>query len=373
MRKAGRLFAALGFAVAFACSPPAEETVEEPVVRPVRFVEVEAIGGVRTRRFSGGAKAGTETQLSFKAQGTIEVLPVNVGDSVRAGALIAQLDPRDYELRVEQTEASLAQARAQAVNADAEFGRIRALFERDNASRGDYDSARARSESAAASVRAVEKQLEQATLQVDYTTLRSPIDGAVAEVLVEVNENVTVGKPIVVLTAGLRPEVEIPIPEVLIGDISQGDRVPNIRFDAIPDRTFSGVIAEVAVSTTRGLTTYPVTIQLSQLDSRILPGMAAEVILNLPVHGDSSRPLAPPHAVGEDREGRFVFVIAPEDGGFASVERRSVEVGDLTTSPRFGDALEILSGLSGGERIVSAGVSKITDGQRVRLEGEDSL
>ena len=101
---------------------------------------------------------------------------------------------------------------------------MRGLFERDNASQAEYDATRAARDSALAQVNSTQKKLETAQLQLEYTELHSPIDGAVAEVPVEVDENVLVGQPIVVLNAGAQPEVEVGIPEVLIREIRQGAR-----------------------------------------------------------------------------------------------------------------------------------------------------
>ena len=89
----------------------------EPLVRPVRYEEVYSTGSGRVRSFSGVAKAGVETNLSFKVSGTVRRLEVKVGDRVRAGQLIADLDPEDYELQVQDAEASLARGTAELRNA----------------------------------------------------------------------------------------------------------------------------------------------------------------------------------------------------------------------------------------------------------------
>ncbi len=364
----GLVFAACLLLAAAGCG--GEEVAVEPAPpRPVRYVTTYAVGAARVRTFSGAAKAGTQTNLSFKVQGTLDSLNVKLGDSVRKGRLIAEIDPTDYEIQVERAEASLAQAQAQAVSAAADLERVRNLYERNNAPQSDYDSALARAESAQANVRSIEKQLEQAKLQVAYCKLESPVSGSVAEVPVEVNENVRAGQAIVVLNAGELPEVEVSLPEALIGEVHPGMRIPSVTFDAIRGRTFAGQISEVAVSPPQGLTTYPVTVRLDGADPRILPGMAAEASFSF---GASGRPrhILPPHAVGEDREGRFVYVLKPTGDGLGAVERRAVVVGALVSSDRFGDGIEVLEGLEDGENVVTAGISRIADGQTVRLSEE---
>ena len=77
----------------------AEEPQPKPAIRPVRYQQVFSTGGSRDRSFSGIASAGEESNLSFKVRGTVKRVAVKVGDTVRAGQLIAQLDDRDYKLQ----------------------------------------------------------------------------------------------------------------------------------------------------------------------------------------------------------------------------------------------------------------------------------
>jgi multidrug efflux pump subunit AcrA (membrane-fusion protein) len=107
-------------------------------------------------------------------------------------------------------------------------------------------------------------------------------------------------------------------------------------------------------------TTFPVTARLREADPGIRSGMAAEVDFRFPVPGGSGRMLVTAVAVGEDRPGRFVFVL---DRGSATVHRRAVTVGDLTA-----EGLEVLSGLEAGDLIVTAGVRRLTDGERVLVQ-----
>ena len=91
----------------------AQELPQQEILRPVRSQQVYATGGARVRSFSGMARAGRETDLSFRVSGRIEELNVEVGDAVRAGHLIARLEPRDFEIAQRQAEANLAQSQAQ--------------------------------------------------------------------------------------------------------------------------------------------------------------------------------------------------------------------------------------------------------------------
>ena len=357
---AGLAFAWLGlnWLVAATSTEPARS---QPLVRPVRYVTVSKTGGLRTRIFSGVARAGAESSLSFRVSGTVTDLATGVGDQLRAGSLIAELDRVDFELQVRETEAALRQAMAIARNSAAELRRARNLYENDNASRTDLDAAVAASESANAQVELIEKRLELAQRQVDYTSLVAPVDGDIASVLVEVNENVASGQPVVVLASGAAPEVDFVVPEGLIRQIHKSSPAW-VVFDAIPSVRFPGVVTEVGVKATATGTMFPVTVRLDAEASHVRSGMAAEVAMEFGASDRLARFVLPSHAVAEDRDGRFVFVAERAADGLASVSRRPVTVGTFATG-----GIEIIAGLSDGEAVVTAGVSRLRDGDRVRL------
>lgn len=339
-----------------------KETVQE-VIRPVRYIEVFSTGGNRVRTFSGVAQAGVESNLSFKVAGTVQKMWVKVGDNVKAGQRIALIDPADYQLQVQQAQAALQQAEAQQRNADAAYERAMQLYENRNISKSDLDAARAAAESADAAVKSMEKQLELAQRQLNYTQLTAPIEGDIAQVSVEVNENVRSGQNIVSLTAGSQIEVKISVPEVLITQINEGKKV-TVTFDAVPGREFEATIIEVGVAAVEMTAAFPVTIRLDRASQEIRPGMAASVSIGFESTNQKERFIVPSSAVLEDRQGRFVFTVKPvsDQPDFGIVHRRPVSVGELTA-----EGLEIMQGLKDGDWVITAGMSRISDGQRVRL------
>ncbi len=339
-----------------------EKPEAEVLIRPVRYQPVYATGGTRVRKFSGVAQAGVESSLSFKVTGTVDKLSVKVGDEVRADQTIAKLDPADYELQVQQAQAALEQSEAQARSNRSNYERVRGLYENLNASRNDLDQARSTAESAEALVRASEKSLELARLQLDYTTLKSPVAGSIAAVAIDVNEHVTPGQSVAVITSGARMEVEVGVPEILIAQIREGDEVTAL-FDALPGEECRARVTEVGVASTGVVTTFPVTVLLDKNQPAIRPGMAAEAAFSFRSTDSRERFIVPPVAVGEDRQGRFAFVADPAEDGLGKVSRRAVTIGELTDQ-----GLEVFEGLFEGDLLITAGVSKIVDGQMVRLE-----
>ena len=349
------------FCVVSLISCSKEESSPEPIIRPVRYIQVFSSGGRQVRTFSGVAQAGVESKLSFKVAGTIKRLAVNVGDQVEAGRLIAELDAEDFRLQVQEAEASLTQAQAQERNASASYERVRDLYANRNASKQDLDQARSAYESAVASVESMDKRLELARRRFGYTRLKAPVGGSIASCPVETNENVQSGQTIVLLTSGSDLEVKVGIPEVIIAGVEEGSAV-TVTFDALPGKEFSGTVTEVGIATTEMAPTYPVTVRLNRTDPDIRPGMAANVAFTFQAKGSKERFIIPPVAVGEDRQGRFLFVLTPTEPGFGTVHRRPVTVGELT-----GRGIEILEGLTDGELVVIAGVSRIQDGLKVKV------
>ncbi len=332
-----------------------------PEIRPVRTHRVAPSEGAELRTLAGVARAGVESRLSFRVGGTVQQLRAALGDRVRAGHVLAVLDPADYELQVEEAEAALAQSQAGLRRAEADYDRVRALYENNNASKSELDAARAAAESAEAVVESGAKRLELARRQVDYTVLRAPSDGAIAMVTVEVNENVRSGQEVVLLVIGSHPEVQVAVPEVLIPRVYAGQPV-TVELAALGGRRLDGVVSEVGVAMTGTASTFTVTVRLVDAHPAIRSGMAADVTFRLVDENASERLLVPPVAVGEDRHGRYVFVVRQLDDGTARVERRGVTV---AASGGVG-GIEIVDGLEAGELIVTAGLRRMSEGMRVR-------
>ena len=340
------------------CGEPPPEVA--PRIRPVEWIEVGSESAGRQRTFSGTAQSGQESALSFRVPGRVATVHVNLGDRVETNDPIADLEPTDYRLGVDEAAAAASQQKSNLRSATTAYDRTRALYENNNASVQDLDVARAGFETAEAAVRAANKALERARRQLGYTSLKAPTTGYISSVPVEPNENVQAGQLVAVLSTEGRPEVRVAIPEGVIGDVHQGDAV-SVRFDAIAENV-SGTVQEVGMSALSQGATFPVTISLGTDDERIRPGMAADVTFTFQSEGAGRVVTVPPVAVGEDDNGRFAFVIRDVSEGQGTVHRVTVTTGDIT-----GDGLTIRTGIAPGDRVVTRGVHKLADGQTVRV------
>ena len=349
-----------GLLMSFGCAKKEEQ---KEVLRPVRYQEVLAEGGQRIRIFTGVAQAGIETNLSFKVSGTIQMVNVKIGQKVKAGNRIAFIDPSDYVLQYEDADAAVKNANAQERNAKSNFERVALLYENQNTSLSEFESARTQYESAKANEKSAKKRRKLAKAQLSYCKLFAPVDGVIAEVSIEENENVSVGQTVVLLNSGSDIEVRVSLPGVYISKVKVGDEV-NITFSSFKDQIYQGIVTEVAFTTGRAETTYPVSIKIKNPDDRIRPGMAVDVGFTFIYEGNTNKMIVSAFSVGEDPDGRFVFTVNPttNEVGIGLIERKEVTTGELTN-----EGIEITSGLKEGDLVVTAGVSKITDGMRVKL------
>ncbi|MDM3869869.1 efflux RND transporter periplasmic adaptor subunit [Porticoccus sp. W117] len=342
------------------CDDKAVDT--EPQLRPVRTVTLDAPSSSRTRVFSGSSQSSQESRLSFKVSGTIVEMPAQVGDRLQPGTLIARLDPTSFQLKVQQSSASLQQAEANARSADASYQRTKDLYQNNNASRNDLDSARAQAESTKAQQRAAEKALQLAQLELSYTRLASDGDCTVAELSAEVNENVSQGSPVAKVNCGDEIEVTVNVPENLIAGIQSGATV-SVAFDAVPGEQFAGRVSEVGGVVDGAASVFPVIVKVLQPSSTVRAGLAAEVTFEFADSGDQSTYLLPLSAIVKGADATFVFVAEPgSDGKQAQVNRKVVELGELTEA-----GVQVLGGLTRGDQVITAGVSVIRDGQQVLL------
>ncbi len=337
-----------------------EEVVSEQRLRPVKHIVVQSgAGAIRDRVFSGTAHSAQEADLSFKVSGTVSLVAVEVGDKVKPGDLIAELNADTFRLELEQARAAAARTNASRRSAEADYQRVRQLYTNDNASRTELDTALASAESAKASHNADLQSVRLATLNLDYTRLTVDAGCSVASVDIETNENVATGQTVAQVSCGERWEIKIAVPESLIGAFRDG-LLGTARFSAVAGQIYKGIVTEVGVGTSDSAT-FPVTMALSEVPSAIRSNLAAEVTFQF-ANGGDDKIHVPASAVVQDEQGTFVYIMeTTETPGAAKLTRRSVSVGEVSQL-----GLEIASGLVDGERVVTAGQINAREGLLVR-------
>ena len=343
-----------------------QETAQEEPVRPVRAMKVADFAGLTERSFPGRAAATQEVDLAFRVSGPLVALPVNVGDQVEEGALIARIDPRDFEVAVRGAEASLERSRANEERARAEYDRVLNIRQKDPGAVSEVmiDRAREADDVARAEVAAAEAAVDAATDALRDTDLDAPFSGTIVALYVENFENVRERQLIARLLDKTRIEFDIDIPEGLISMVPYAQDI-RVRFDAFPDVEVPAEVKEIGTEASETTRTYPVTLIMDQPeDAWILPGMVGTATGSAPPpsEGQQLNIVVPVTAVFASKQNNesSVWVI---DESSNTVNRRTVQIGDLRSG-----GYVINAGLEPGEIIATAGAHYLSEGQKVRPE-----
>ncbi len=330
--------------LALACGT---EAVPPEVVRPVMAMQVTDSDPFSERWFPGRAKATREANIAFEVPGRLIERPVEVGDVVEKGQLLAKLDPRDFAN-------SLNKARAIGDRTEAYRDRIALAAQSGAVSRQDLTNAEAEFEATAAEVEIRAKALQDSELY-------APFDGTVSSIPVENFENVQAKQVIMRVLDTSKIEMVIGIPESLISNAPYVKAV-RVRFSALPGREFPAKIIEVGNEASEATRTYPVNLLMEQPeDAEILPGMAGEASGWVEVPGEEtgqSLEVRISALSTDDNQKSYVWVVDPEA---QTVRRREVEVGETISRG------VVVRGLERGEWVAIAGTRALRDGQKVRI------
>lgn len=343
-----------------------EETKKE-IIRPVKAIQVASQKPFGGRLLPGQAKAATEANLSFRVPGTLQTISVAVGDEVKKDTLLAQLDPSDYELAINDAKAHLSKAIAQKELSASEYNRVARVFKKDPGaiSKSTVDERKASLDSAAAQVNSAKASVQKSKDNLRYTFLRAPFDGTVVEQFVENYEEVQAMQQIIRIVNTQQIEFTIQIPESLM-QYSEKVTKAYVVFDARPEIKVPARVKEIGKEASRTTRTYPITLIMKQPESfKILPGMAGkagpeeEAVAQIAAEADLVGTEIPLSAmVASKGEGSHVWVI---DEQSKQVEKRSVQVVNLTENGA------LVNGLKPGEWIATAGANTLVAGQKVRI------
>ena len=342
-----------------------EEVAEKKIIRPVMAMKVVEEVQFRLRQFPGTAKATQEIDLSFRVSGPLITLPVDIGDEVSTGDVVARIDPRDYEVRLRSARGELNEAIAIMKRAEADYKRVKNIFEIDPGaiSQISVDNALQARDSARAKVDALTASVTTTKDQLSYTHLKAPFDGIVVNKYVENFQDVRAKQAVVRIIDDSHIEMIISIPENLIALAGAAINI-EVVFDPFPDRKIPAEIKEIGKEASRTTRTYPVTLIMEQPDDiNILPGMAGKATGEAP-KDTSLLPEGKPVPVSaifspDDIDKTYVWII---DEDSKQVSKQEVTTGRLSNTGIF-----ITDGLETGVWIAVAGVHYLREGMEVRI------
>jgi RND family efflux transporter MFP subunit len=332
---------------------------------------------------SGYIVAQRKAAVASKGTGRLEYLGVIEGDRVKQGQVIGRLESSDVEASLGQAKANLSVARAgleQALaeleDATANFERQKTLFAQNSISRAEYDGATARYKravagvaSAEASIKFAEANVRATEVQLEYTLIRAPFDGVV------LTKNANVGEVIspfgaaagsrgaIVTVADMTSlEVEADVSESNIEKIKEGQPC-EITLDAYPEQRYPGFVNKIVPTADRAKATVLTKVRFSQLDERVLPEMRAKVNFlssTKKQETTNSEPkISVPASAVTTREGQKVVFVVKGD----VVEEKAVTLGEV-----MGSRIEVMQGLSSGEKVVLRPAETLKTGTKITTE-----
>lgn len=310
---------------------------------------------------SVGTVEAMET-VSVRSQASGQVLEVGFqeGQPVKKGQMLFKLDPAPLQASVKQAEAALARDRAQLAQARADAKRYQELLAQGFVSRQQAEQMASSVAALEATVQADQAVVENAKVQLSYTTIVAPIDGVAGDRQVDAGNLVTAGgaTPLLVINRVSPVFVTFPIPQNQIDRVRRYQAEAPIRVTATPRGgqpvTGKVVFLDNAVDPSTG--TLKLKAEFPNASGALVPGQFADVALTLTT--ERNRITAPAQAVQPSQTGHYAFVVNED----LSVAQREVKLDRIQ-----GDIAVVVSGLNAGERVVVDGTLQLRDGATVEI------
>ena len=359
------LVAAAGLA---GCTRHPASTAQPPV--PVKVQTVESGAGGASTRYSAAVLPAVQVDVAFKVTGYIDVLaqvrlpdgtsrPIQEGDRVTPGMMLAKVRSEDYSQRLSEAVANQADARAAQLVAVAEHKRTSFLAEQNAVSGSDLDNQLAKKDSAIARRVGADAKVAEARTALHDCVLTSPIEGVVIKKRVEVGSFVS-GGSVAFTVADMRTvKVVFAVPDVMVNTLHVGSPI-GIRAEAVG--SFRGSLTRVDPSADTKSRTFEVEASIANADGKLKAGMVASVDLG----GEASNvqvtlPLSSLVRPGASSRGFAVYKVQ-DSGGRDRVALRQVQLGELVN-----DRVIVRGGLASGDRVVTLGAALLHDGETIRI------
>lgn len=331
---------------------------KEEVIRPVKIQEINSLENNYSIDFPAQISPTQKTILSFKHAGTIKDIKFKSGDFVKKGQVIVVMDDKDYKINLEAFSKKYEAAKAVSQNAELQFSRAEKLYKANALSKKDYDNALMQRTVAISSFKEASVGLENAKNTLNDTKITAPYDGYIDKKIAEVGTVVPEGGPVISFISNQMTDILV---NVSLKDIENIKNSSDIIFkDNSSEKIYPLIISNIAQNPDFINLTYPVTFTFSDLskNEKFLSGQTGTVTITVKDNGNQEI-LIPLSALFEDN-GSNVYLFK---NGVAV--KTPVEIGELRDTNK----INILHGLKNGDKVIVAGVSKLADGEKVKVLG----
>ncbi|MEQ9410579.1 MAG: efflux RND transporter periplasmic adaptor subunit [Fuerstiella sp.] len=291
----------------------------------------------------GTLKAASRTEISARVLATIDEIRVSAGDMVDTGDVLVRLDDKEMQTRVQQAEQTLLAATASRAQAATEFSRAEQLLQKKVTTQAAFDAAKAQLEVTQADESRAREALDEARIVLSYATITAPRPGRVIDRLAEPGDTARPGQPLLVIYDAASLRLEAAVPEQLAIRLKVGDRL-DVRVDAL-DRNAAAVIDQIVPQADAPSRSFLVKATLPRSDD-LYEGMFGRLLIPA---GQRRHLCLATAAIQEVGQLEFVTVVRDDN----TLERRLIRTGRIGMPGR----VEVLSGLSPGERVILADTS----------------
>ncbi len=350
-------FAAGTFANRMAPSQPSLRN--DTRIRTVKVARVKPANYVREIRFSGVTRAVNRAKLSFTLGERLISRPVEVGDHVEKGQVLAHLDDRKISNSVAVAEAALREIEARLVQIRRDHSRYETLVNASASAAVELERIIEKERVLVASKEAAEARLQEAKRMLKESVLSAPFSATVTEVLIQPGEFATPGGPVVVLSGDGDVEIEVEVPESSILRLSVGKPV-TIDLPLAGKKGLKGKIEYLGKTALGPGRLFPVLVSLDN-DSEAAPGMTAEVVFRT----EEISSLCVPLAAVINPGGQSPELFTVRDG---KVRKIVVEVGEIV-----GERVTVKGDLKSDQLVVSGGHLSLLDGDSVEVREDEHL
>lgn len=320
----------------------------------VKVAAAQYLDTVPSLAFNGTLEGQTSATVSAKISGRVEQVLVQEGQQVKAGDPLVKLEAVELANSARQAGDSVRKAQANYELALNDYNRYQTLLDKGAVSEQQFDNAKAKLRSAEADLSSATANQSSAQQQYSYGLITSPVDGVVANKTATVGQVVSPGAALMVVQDINQVYAVVNVEQKELGRIKVGQKA-NVTIDAYPDKVFPGVVEVMNPEAGAASRMFRTKIKLDNSNADLKPGMFASVQL---VTGDSVQVLTVPQAAVVQKQGQYYIFIA-ENG---KAIRRQVDIGEVT-----GNTIVVKSGLNPGEQVITTSVSKLKDGDSVKI------
>ena len=348
----------------------------ESPATPVRVQAVAAAPVAPSLRYSATIEADRVVNIAFQSSGYVASImqrqsadgqwrPLQAGDRVEAGAVLARVREADYRGRLNQASSAVREVEVAHAKARLDLDRARTLFDAASLTKPELDAATAAFEASEAQLTSARAQVAIASTALADTAIVAPLSGVIVTRHIEVGALVNPGLVAFVIARVAPVKAIVGIPDLHIGGLAPGRRL-RVTSEAAPNSNFDGIVVSIAPSANDQNRLFAVEIALANLDGALRPGMVAAVEIPTSKAASSELrgtavPLAAVVRSGNGAPGYGVFVVdGTSDRRIARA--RGVELGDVR-----GNDVVVTNGLRIGETIVVSGPGLLADGDRIRI------